>query len=89
MAAQVVRAARPGALGCDRPTTVLADRPDTTVVRYCGTVAKAHAPGADPAALVHRLAPAARLPDILLPPLDPAPVASDDRLVTFWPHGTP
>lgn len=89
LAAQVISAAHPGAPGCARPTTVLADRPDATVVRHCGTVAKAHAPGTDPAALAHRLALAARLPDILLPPLDPAPAASGDRLVTFWPHGTP
>ncbi|MEU8969878.1 phosphotransferase [Streptomyces monashensis] len=67
----------------------LADRPDATVVRHGGTVAKAHAPGADPAELTPRLALAARLPDVFLPPLAPVPASLRDRLVTFWPYGTP
>ncbi|MFD9431740.1 phosphotransferase enzyme family protein [Streptomyces sp. NPDC060002] len=67
----------------------LADRPDATVVRHSDTVAKAHAPDTDPAALTPRLALAARIPDILLPPLTPAPAALHGRLVTFWPYGAP
>ncbi|WP_030994028.1 aminoglycoside phosphotransferase family protein [Streptomyces sp. NRRL F-6677] len=67
----------------------LADRPDATVVRHAGTVAKAHAPGTDPTALTLRLATATALPGILLAPLRPDPVTLHDRLVTFWPYGTP
>ncbi|MBB5930610.1 phosphotransferase family protein [Streptomyces echinatus] len=67
----------------------LADRPDATVVRHAGTVAKAHAPDADPTALALRVRVAARLPDVLLAPLAPAPVPLRDRLVTFWPYGAP
>ncbi|POX45993.1 aminoglycoside phosphotransferase [Streptomyces sp. Ru71] len=69
--------------------TTLADRPDATVVRHAGTVAKAHAPQTDPAALGPRLATAARLPDVLLAPLTESPVTLHGRLVTFWPYGTP
>ncbi|GGU95841.1 aminoglycoside phosphotransferase [Streptomyces filipinensis] len=81
----------PGAApcGCDEPATPLADRPDATVVRHADTVAKAHAPGTDAAELTLRLAVAARLPDVLLPPLTPAPAPLQDRLVTFWPYGAP
>ncbi|OIJ85127.1 phosphotransferase [Streptomyces monashensis] len=67
----------------------LADRPDATVVRHGGTVAKAHAPGTDAAELTPRLALAARLPDVFLPPLMPVPAPLRDRLVTFWPYGNP
>jgi Ser/Thr protein kinase RdoA (MazF antagonist) len=74
---------------CDCAAHTLADRPDGTVVRHAGTVAKAHAPGTDPAALALRLATAAALPGILLAPLRPDPVPLHDRLVTFWPYGTP
>ncbi|MEV5875895.1 aminoglycoside phosphotransferase family protein [Streptomyces sp. NPDC052101] len=74
---------------CACGTVPLAERPDAVVVRHAGTVAKAHAPGADPAELALRLAAAARLPDVLLPPLLPAPAPLRDRLVTFWPYGTP
>ncbi|MFD1660710.1 phosphotransferase family protein [Streptomyces caeni] len=77
------------ACACPTPGTVLADRDDATVVRHGGTVAKAHAPGTDPAALSLRLATAARLPGTLLAPLRPAPVDLHGRLVTFWPHGSP
>ncbi|MEU2553024.1 aminoglycoside phosphotransferase family protein [Streptomyces sp. NPDC013313] len=63
----------PGGAPCTCPTTTLADRPDATVVRHAGTVAKAHAPHTDPAGLSLRLATAARLPDILLPPLTTTP----------------
>ncbi|MFJ3671753.1 phosphotransferase [Streptomyces sp. NPDC090106] len=70
-------------------TATLADRPDATVVRHEDTVAKAHAPGTDPAALTTRLAVAAHLPGILLPPLAPTPVTLHGRLATFWPYGTP
>ncbi|MFJ4952026.1 phosphotransferase family protein [Streptomyces sp. NPDC088760] len=74
---------------CTCGSTPLADREDATVVRHAGTVAKAHAPDTDPAALTLRMATAARLPDVLLPPLTPAPAALHDRLVTFWPYGLP
>lgn len=74
---------------CPCGVATLADRPDATVVRHADTVAKAHAPGTDPAALAPRLALAARLPGILLPPLTPAPASLHGRLVTFWPYGTP
>ena len=74
---------------CDCAPRTLADRPDGTVVRHAGTVAKAHAPGTDPTALTLRLATAAALPGILLAPLRPDPVPVHDRLVTFWPYGTP
>ncbi|EGG45776.1 MULTISPECIES: phosphotransferase [Streptomyces] len=73
--------------GCAPHT--LADRPDATVVRHAGTVAKAHAPGTDPAALTLRLATARALPGVLLAPLRPDPLPVHDRLVTFWPYGTP
>ncbi|MFH9732152.1 phosphotransferase family protein [Streptomyces sp. NPDC017260] len=71
---------------CD---VTLADRADATVVRHAGTVAKAHAADADPAELALRVAVAARLPGILLPPLGPTPVTLHGRLVTYWPYGTP
>ncbi|MER6572573.1 aminoglycoside phosphotransferase family protein [Streptomyces sp. NPDC001093] len=74
---------------CAAGPAVLADRPDATVVRHADTVVKAHAPGTDRAELTRRLALAARLPDVLLPPLSPAPAAVLDRLVTFWPYGAP
>ncbi|QIJ61663.1 aminoglycoside phosphotransferase family protein [Streptomyces sp. JB150] len=67
----------------------LADRPDATVVRHAGTVAKAHAPGTDPARLEARLTTASRLSGILLAPLSPTPVTLHGRLVTLWPYGTP
>ncbi|GGQ01100.1 phosphotransferase family protein [Streptomyces griseomycini] len=70
-------------------TGTLADRPDGTVVRHADTVAKAHAPDADPVELARRLTVAARLPDVFLPPLGPGPVGLHGRLVTFWPYGTP
>ncbi|MES5822276.1 aminoglycoside phosphotransferase family protein [Streptomyces sp. RG80] len=74
---------------CPCGATVLADRPDATVVRHADTVAKAHAPGTDPTELTPRLTTATALPDTLLPPLTPTPVDLHDRLVTFWPYGTP
>ncbi|MEV6652171.1 aminoglycoside phosphotransferase family protein [Streptomyces sp. NPDC051219] len=75
----------------------LADRPDGTVVHSGGVVAKAHAPDTDRAALDIRIrvAAAARMGGILLPPL---PVLAREgalsavlhgRPVTVWPHGTP
>ncbi|WP_166023710.1 aminoglycoside phosphotransferase family protein [Streptomyces chilikensis] len=73
--------------GC--ATGTLADRPDATVVRHHRTVAKAHAPGTAPEELRRRLAVAAALPEILLPPLTPAPTALDGRQVTCWPLGLP
>ncbi|MGV9900586.1 phosphotransferase family protein [Streptomyces tendae] len=79
--------ARPPACPCGAAT--LADRPDATVVRHGGTVAKAHAADADRAELSLRVTAAARLPGVLLPPLTPAPVDLHGRLVTYWPYGTP
>jgi Ser/Thr protein kinase RdoA (MazF antagonist) len=73
---------------CGAPVT-LAHRPDATVVRHANTVAKAHAPHTDATGLALRLTTAAHLPGILLPPLTKAPAALQDRLVTFWPYGTP
>ncbi|KOG32195.1 phosphotransferase family protein [Streptomyces resistomycificus] len=70
-------------------TATLADRPDATVVRHAGTVAKAHAPDTTHADLTPRLTTASRLPGILLPPLPPTPADLHGRLVTFWPYGTP
>ncbi|MEU9481555.1 aminoglycoside phosphotransferase family protein [Streptomyces sp. NPDC048191] len=80
---------RTGGAPCACGGGVLADRPDATVVRHADTVAKAHAPGTDPAELTLRLATATRLPDVLLPPLAPAPASLGDRPVTFWPYGAP
>ncbi|MFE7973476.1 phosphotransferase family protein [Streptomyces shenzhenensis] len=67
----------------------LADRPDATVVRHADVVAKAHAPDTDRAALDLRVATAARLPDVFVPPLGTAPATLGDRLVTLWPYGAP
>ncbi|MET7285847.1 aminoglycoside phosphotransferase family protein [Streptomyces sp. NPDC005573] len=74
---------------CGCPRAVLADRPDATVVRHGGTVAKAHAADTDPAALAPRLAAALRLPGVLLAPLADAAVPLHGRLVTLWPYGAP
>ncbi|MER7221616.1 aminoglycoside phosphotransferase family protein, partial [Streptomyces eurythermus] len=77
---------------CPCVSTPLAVRPDATVVRHAGAVAKAHAPDTDPAALALRVATATRLPDVLLPPLTPAPAPLRDPhglLVTLWPYGAP
>ncbi len=75
---------------CPCPAGTLTARDDdTTVVHHAGTVAKAHAPGTDPAHLALRLTTAAHLPGILLPPLAPTPVELRGRLVTHWPYGTP
>ncbi|MFJ5262816.1 phosphotransferase family protein [Streptomyces sp. NPDC088387] len=74
---------------CACGAATLADRPDATVVRHAGTVAKAHAPATDEAHLTTLLATAAHLPEIFVPPLRQDPVPLDKRLVTFWPYGTP
>ncbi|MFG3249231.1 phosphotransferase family protein [Streptomyces sp. NPDC048187] len=74
---------------CPCGAAILADRPDATVVRHAGTVAKAHAADADLAELSSRVTVAARLPGVFLPPLGPAPVALRGRLVTYWPYGAP
>lgn len=90
LTARVTAVAHPDATtGCGCATTVLADRPDATVVLHSGAVGKVHAPGTDPVALGRRLAAAAALPGVLLPPLGPVPATLHDRLVTFWPCGTP
>ncbi|WP_333771062.1 phosphotransferase family protein, partial [Streptomyces sp. IBSBF 2435] len=75
-------------------TTVLADRPDGTVVRVGGVVAKAHAPGTDAAALAVRIAVAGHplLRGILLAPLPrtaPDGGAVRGRPVSAWPYGLP
>jgi hypothetical protein len=59
------------------------------LVRCGPVVVKAHAPGTDAAALRARLAVAARpaLADVLLSPLDPEPIAAEDRLLSVWPYG--
>ncbi|MEU6159415.1 phosphotransferase [Streptomyces sp. NPDC047130] len=83
-------AAHPAAAPCPGcATATLADRPDATVVRHHRTVAKAHAPGTDPVELRRRVAVAAALPDILLPPLDPSPALLGGRPATCWPLGLP
>ncbi|MFF5158707.1 phosphotransferase family protein [Streptomyces sp. NPDC000348] len=74
---------------CHCTTATLAAREDATVVRHAGTVAKAHAPDADPTELTLRLTVATRLPGVLLPPLTPEPAELHGRLVTHWPYGTP
>ncbi|GGX09252.1 phosphotransferase family protein [Streptomyces lomondensis] len=79
--------ARSSACPCGAAT--LADRPDGIVVRHADTVAKAHPPHTDPTELTSRLTVATHHPQILLPPLDPAPADLHGRLVTFWPYGTP
>ncbi|MET7703974.1 aminoglycoside phosphotransferase family protein [Streptomyces sp. NPDC005485] len=91
LAAKVRVAAHPAATACTHADGVLADRPDGTVVRHDGTVAKAHGPGTDAGELSQRLAVAAHpeLSGVLLPPLRPEPVELHGRLVTFWPYGVP
>ncbi|MGW2511979.1 phosphotransferase family protein [Streptomyces scopuliridis] len=87
-----VRAADPaGCRACGRRSTVLADRPDGTVVRHGEVVAKAHADGTDPAGHRVRLAVAAHplLAGVLLPPLPAAAEEVRGRPVSAWPYGTP
>ncbi|MDQ0778537.1 aminoglycoside phosphotransferase (APT) family kinase protein [Streptomyces aurantiacus] len=80
-----------GACVCGTGDSVLADRPDGTVVRHAGTVAKAHAADTELTALAARMAVAAHpaFDGILLPPLRPGAVELHGRPVTFWPYGTP
>ncbi|GGK81162.1 aminoglycoside phosphotransferase [Streptomyces flaveus] len=94
LAAKVRAAVHPGASVCacgTEASSVLADRPDGTVVRHADTVAKAHAPGTDPGELAARMAVAAHraLDGVLLAPLSPGTAELHGRLVTFWPYGTP
>ncbi|MCG0289838.1 phosphotransferase [Streptomyces sp. PSAA01] len=91
-AAQLVAALRRGRRDPTAEVTVLADRPDATVVRCGHVVAKAHPPGTDPAELAVRLGVAAhpRCAGILLPPVDDGMAAlPDGRRVTLWPYGEP
>ncbi|MFJ7958601.1 aminoglycoside phosphotransferase family protein [Streptomyces sp. NPDC096319] len=97
LAALARAAAHPAAAPCrcaDECVGVLADRDDGTVVRHGDLVAKAHAPGTDPAAHRVRLALAAHrdVAGVLLPPL-PLPRSGADvlagRPVTVWPYGPP
>ncbi|MEV5596290.1 aminoglycoside phosphotransferase family protein [Streptomyces sp. NPDC052496] len=86
-----------GAAPTRHPTTVLADRPDATVVRCGHVVAKAHAPECDPGGLAVRLRIAAHpaLRGILLPPLPVTgsggllTLLDDGRPATRWPYGSP
>ncbi|MFC8367850.1 phosphotransferase family protein [Streptomyces sp. NPDC057239] len=89
LTAHVMATAHANPRTCHCATATLAAREDATVVRHAGTVAKAHAPDADPAELTLRLTVATRLPGILLPPLTPTPTELHGRLVTHWPYGTP
>ncbi|GAA1127365.1 phosphotransferase [Streptomyces javensis] len=90
-AAQLVSALRRARRDATAEVTVLADRPDGTVVRCGHVVAKAHPPGTDPAELAVRLGVAAhpRCAEILLPPVDGTDVLPDGRQVTLWPYGEP
>ncbi|MER8161491.1 phosphotransferase [Streptomyces sp. NPDC094472] len=90
-AAQLVAALRRGRRDATAEVTVLADRPDATVVRCGHVVAKAHPPGTDPAELAVRLGVAAhpRCAGILLPPVDGMGALPDGRQVTLWPYGEP
>ncbi|GAA3356743.1 aminoglycoside phosphotransferase family protein [Streptomyces antimycoticus] len=91
-AAQLVAALRRGRRDATAEVTVLADRPDATVVRCGHVVAKAHPPGTDPVELAVRLGVAAhpRCAGILLPPVDDGMAAlPDGRRVTLWPYGEP
>ncbi|MFF6812557.1 phosphotransferase family protein [Streptomyces sp. NPDC012403] len=89
LTAHVTATAHASPRTCRCTTATLAAREDATVVRHAGTVAKAHAPDADPTELPLRLTVATRLPGILLPPLTPTPAELHGRLVTHWPYGTP
>ncbi|HEY9371806.1 MAG TPA: aminoglycoside phosphotransferase family protein, partial [Streptomyces sp.] len=77
--------------GGDARTDVLADRADGTVVRHGEAVAKAHAPGTDPAGHAARVevAAAPELRGILLPPLPLPDATVEGRPVTAWPYGVP
>ncbi|CAM5577665.1 Aminoglycoside phosphotransferase family protein OS=Streptomyces alboniger OX=132473 GN=CP975_05870 PE=4 SV=1 [Streptomyces alboniger] len=75
-------------VACPCGAATLADRPDATVVRHAGTVAKAHAPDTAPADLAPRLTVAAQLNDIPAP-LHATHVDLHGRLVSFWPDGEP
>ncbi|WP_344362611.1 aminoglycoside phosphotransferase family protein [Streptomyces gobitricini] len=79
------------ACGTSASGTVLADRPDGTVVRHGEAVAKAHAPDTEAAAHRARLAVAAhpRLAGILLPPLPVTAPELHGRPVSAWPYGSP
>ncbi|MBB4781203.1 aminoglycoside phosphotransferase family protein [Streptomyces rapamycinicus] len=90
-AAQLVTALRRARRDATAEVTVLADRPDGTVVRCGRIVAKAHPPGTDPAELAVRLGVAAhpRCAEILLPPVDAMGALPDGRQVTLWPYGEP
>ncbi|MFJ1990602.1 phosphotransferase [Streptomyces asiaticus] len=90
-AAQLATAVRRARRDATAEVTVLADRPDATVVRCGHVVAKAHPPGTDPAELAVRLGVAAhpRCAGILLPPVDGMAPLPDGRMVTLWPYGEP
>ncbi|WHX17490.1 phosphotransferase [Streptomyces malaysiensis subsp. malaysiensis] len=90
-ATQLATAVRRARRDATAEVTVLADRPDATVVRCGHVVAKAHPPGTDPAELAVRLGVAAhpRCAGILLPPVDGMAALPDGRMVTLWPYGEP
>jgi aminoglycoside phosphotransferase (APT) family kinase protein len=92
----VDRALRGLVSGMARDIAVLAERGDSTVVRFGDTVFKAHAPGTDREALALRLAVAAHpllagtlLAPLPLPPQSPTAASTDSRPVTAWPYGEP
>ncbi|MEV5546977.1 aminoglycoside phosphotransferase family protein [Streptomyces sp. NPDC052309] len=89
LAARARAAAHARTPACPCGAATLADRPDATVVRHAGTVAKAHASDTDRAELALRVTAAAHLPGILVPPLGTTPVDLHGRCVTYWPYGTP
>ncbi|MEU3524945.1 aminoglycoside phosphotransferase family protein [Streptomyces sp. NPDC038707] len=86
LTAQARTAAHGTSAPCSCATTPLVTRPDATVIRHAGVVAKAHAPDTDPAALALRVAAAAFLPDVLLPPLTPAPAQEHAPYAPYDPH---
>ncbi|MCQ6248257.1 phosphotransferase [Streptomyces malaysiensis] len=90
-ATQLATAVRRARRDATAEVTVLADRPDATVVRCGHVVAKAHPPGTDPAELAVRLGVAAhpRCAAILLAPVDGMAPLPDGRMVTLWPYGEP
>lgn len=88
----VDRALRGLVTGMTQDVEVLAERSDSTVVRFGDTVFKAHAPGTDHEALARRVGVAAHpsLAGILLTPLPLSLNAvADGRPVTAWPYGEP
>jgi len=73
----------------DAEPVTLYDRHGVLVLRVGGVVVKAHQAGRDTGPpLAARMAAAAALPELLLPPVGP-PRRVRDRVVTVWPYGEP